>query len=368
MNRYFFYLVVLFFIAGTAVQQVVYLGAAYRGSLMSLLLAFAAGTLLLAATVRMYARFPRQGLPEIANGLLPRPLAAPFLLAQTALWFVTGAVPLLYISEISKRYINPDYATNEPLALFLAVIVFLVNMPSVKLLYFLEIILIFNVPLLVLLCFKSYFSDQLSSYSMLEAASRIFEAPNYGAFSAAFMLFTGCTALSVFNRSIAPDPAKMRYLPLLSFACFLLVMTAYFIPIGMFGADGVAQVNYVWFAVADTLRMQYGFIDRVLFVVLPMNILTTLAFALTAWHVGLEHWKSVWPAPRPVWGNLSLVYLPLAAMSAFLFVLENQLGFSRIARYANYWNLWHVPNVLIVLLLLWLGGRAADRAAGGGGG
>lgn len=361
MNRYFLYLVVIFFIAATSVQQFVLLYAAYRGSLMSILLGFLAGTLIMIGAARLFARFPKQGFPEIVNGWLPRPLAVPFLLVQSALWFLTGIFPLLYMSEVAKRYVNPDFATNEPLALFLAVIVLLVNLPSNKHLYFLEIVLVLTVPLFIILCFKAYFSDQIMSFSMLEAASRIFEPPTYGAFCAVSLLFSGCLAMTVFNRVIAPDVLKVRYLLLLSVACLAFLLTAYFIPIGLFGADGVVHINYVWFATADNLRMQYGFIDRVLFITLPLNILTTLVFVVMTWHVGLEHWKAAWGSVRPGWGSVITAYLPIAGLSLLLFFVENQLGFTRVTHFAMYWNWGHVPNTLVVILLLWLAASRASR-------
>jgi len=366
MNRYLFYMIVLVFIALMSVQQVIFLDEAYRGSLMSILLAFIAGTGFIVWLTRLFSRFPNQGLPEIAHRWLPRPLAVPFLLVQSALWFATGVFPLLYMCEVAKRFIDPDYATNEPLALFLAVIVMFVNIHSLSLLYFIEIILVLTLPLLVVLCFKSYFSDQLMSYSMMEAASRILEAPTYGAFSAAVLLFCGCMGLVVFNRHIAPKVVNLWYLLLLSAGCFAFLLTAYFIPIGLFGADGIQYINYPWYAVADTLRMQYGFVDRILFITIPLNIFTTLALVLMTWHVGLQLWKSVWPNPRTVWGNLAIAYVPIAALFVFLEMVENELGFTRVKEYAAYWNWGQPVGAILVLLLLSFAARRSKRSLGGG--
>jgi len=354
MNRYYAYLLFLNMLSNIVpLAGITLLEHRFDGAVPALMLAIPVGGAFIFLFTRLFARFPNQGFPEIAFASLPKAAAGGLVLLQSAFWFIGGTVALLYIAEVTKRFINPDFTPVESLALFLVIVVLFVNQPSIKLLYMLEIMLLISVPLLALVLFKALFSNTLMTDSMWEVAGHFAEMPSLLSFSAAAFMMSGFMSLTVFNRVIAPNVKKPGYLLALAAIGALQVLVTFLLPIGFHGADGVGVLTYPWFATADSLRLTYGFIERVLYVFLLAYVLISVISLLIFWHIGLEHAKPLLPRFIRSRGLRALFpYAVLAALAAAVIVLENRSGLSLIRDAADAWLWMYVPNLLLVFAVL----------------
>ncbi|WP_309119520.1 GerAB/ArcD/ProY family transporter [Paenibacillus sp.] len=364
MNRYLVYFLVLNMLTNIVSQVSILLQEdRYSGTVPSILIGIPLGGLMLFVFVRLFSRFPKQGLPEIMAGALPRWIGAPFLLLQTALWFVGGFVILLYISEVTKRFINPDFAPVEALALFLTVVVLLANMPSTKVLYLMEIILVLAAPFVVFVIVKAVFSDSLMFDSIREVTTHVYEMPSPLAFNGTMFIFSGFMALCVFNRVIAPDVKRWWvYMAMTATGAAMLLIT-FLLPIGFHGADGVLGWTYPWFATADSLRLKYGFIERLLFFFLLLNVMISVVAIIVYWHSGLQLFKSV--LPRRIGASWSQVVLPYGLLAAAAFAsiyIDLNFGLRFIREVARLWLWIQMPNTLLVLAILVWAAYVQSRA------
>ncbi len=354
MNRYFAYFLILNMLSNIVSQVSLLLQEdRYSGSVPSMLIGIPLGGVLLVVFVKLFNRFPRKGLPEILETAFPRWLGTPFLLLQTALWFIGGFVILLYISEVTKRFINPDFAPVEALALFLTVVVLFANMPSTKILYMVEIILWLAAPFLVFVIGKAVFSDSLMVDSMREVGTHVFDIPSLMALNGTVFIFSGFMTLCVFNRVIAPDVKRMWvYAAMTAVGAAVLAIT-FFLPIGFHGADGVLAWTYPWFATADSLRLKFGFVERLLFFFLLMNVMISVLAIIVYWHAALEMFKAA--LPRRLGASWSRVVLPYALVGAVAFAsIYIDLNFTLrfIRQVARLWLWIQFPNTLLVLAVL----------------
>jgi hypothetical protein len=369
MNRYFAYLLILNMLSNIVSQVSLMLQEdRYDGSVPSILIGIPAGGAMMIVFVLLFSRFPRQGLPEILNTAFPSWLGKPFMLLQTALWFIGGFVMLLYISEVTKRFINPDFAPVEALALFLTVVVLFANMPSDRILYLVEIILILAAPFLIFVIGKAVFSDSLMVDSMREVATHAFEMPSILSFNSSVYIFSGFMALCIFNRVIAPDVRRWWVFAAMTAVGALMLLITFFLPIGFHGADGVLAWTYPWFSTADSLRLKYGFIERLLFFFLLMNVMISVVAIIMYWHTALEFFKAT--LPRRIGASWSKVLLPyglLAAVSFLSIYIDLNYGLRFIRSVARLWLWIQLPNTLLVLAVLVRAAMVQGRARRRGG-
>ncbi|TLS52286.1 hypothetical protein FE782_09935 [Paenibacillus antri] len=353
MNRYLVYLVTLNMLANIVSQvSLLLFEDRFNGSVSSILLSIPIGAVAMIVFVKLFDRFPNQGLSEIVGGALPRWIGAPFLLLQAFLWFVCGSVILLYIAEVAKRFMNPDFAPAEALVLFLIVVVLFANMPSNRILYMLEIIMLLSVPFIAFIIGKAIFSDSLLVSSMMEVATHALDMPSLMSFCASMFMYSGFMCLCVFNRVISPKPKRMWYLSALMLTGSITLLITFFLPIGFHGADGILEWTYPWFVTADSLRLQYGFIERVLFFFLLLYVLISVISVIVYWHIGLDLLKSSMPRFRSSWLKVVVPYCALAAISLASIYIDLNVGLRFLRTIARIWMLVQLPNTLLVLAVL----------------
>ncbi len=263
----------------------------FDGAVMSLLAALPISLVLMGLMIRSMQAFPQRGLPEILQDYLSPWLVHIFMGFFGIMWYAAGAVTLYYFADVSVRFINPEMSTVQTMFLYCTVLVFLIQLQSRKVLYLLEILIILQVPFILFIMVKASFNQYVLWDSMLEAATYIFHPPHIVALSAATYMFTGYLNIVVFNR-VFEKPASMRLLWIVGPVGMLNLLTTYFIPIGMHGMDSVGELVYKWFTTADAIRLQYGFVERLIFVFLLLYLTISLLSTLVHWHVSLQMFKS----------------------------------------------------------------------------
>jgi spore germination protein KB len=357
MNRYFVYLMFLSMLSNVvSMVPVLLIADRFDGAVLSILLAVPAGGLSVMLFVWLISHFPKQGLPEIMGSFSPW-VARPFILLQSALWFFGGSIVLMYISEVVKRFLNPDFTPTESLVLFLTIVILFANLPSEKILYMLEIITVVSVPIILFIMMKAVMNENLMWDSMLEVATYVQQPPTYIAFASSVYMFSGFMAMCIFNRVIAVRPKRQWFLLAFMVLGGLNLFTTFFIPIGFHGADSVAQWTYPWFATADSIRMQFGFIERAFFVFLLLYILVSAVAAILFWHVGLRMAMAVLPKGKggnPSWFTIAWPYLLLAGLSVLVITYDTQINIGDLRDLSHLWIGISLPNTAVIFAILGL--------------
>ncbi|WP_176551104.1 GerAB/ArcD/ProY family transporter [Bacillus sp. AFS040349] len=320
-----------------------------NGSILAMILAVPIGIIIIYFFTRYMSNFPYMGLPEILDKYTPKWFRLIFLFIQGVLWYVAGLVTLVAFTNISKQYINPDMDELLIMVTFLIVIVFGAILPSKKVLYATEIILLLNLPFIAFIIFKSYFNEDLMWDSVRVAVTHFQEFPSFESISTATFVYTGYTNLVIFNRLY--KEVKVKYLWLVGVLGFFTLITTFIIPIGLNGFDGVESFTFPWIATTEAMRIELGFIERISFLFLALYINVSLASVILHWHVGLEQLKSVFPAIK--FKNKDIKPFILVGTFALLgLVVQHFFQEKTIGDIAKVWMMLLLPAQIAGLVLL----------------
>ncbi|WP_166244619.1 hypothetical protein [Paenibacillus turpanensis] len=291
MGRYFYYLVILNMLVNVfAYVPSLLLEHRYEGSVAAIPIGALLGSLLMFVFVWSMNKFQGMTLPEILKIQLPRRLAwlrHPLLVYVSVMWFFAGLLTLLAFNDVTYRYINPEVSELQSMAAFLIFLAFLLWILSTeKLLYLLEIILLLNVPFIFIILYQAIHSEYLSWHSITEVATHIVDVPNMAAVAAATFVFSGYTNLIVYHR-VFSQKISLKRMSILPFLGMANLLTTFFIPIGMHGADGVFDYTFPWVATADSLRIELGPIERIIALFLLLYVGISLTSVAIHWHIAV---------------------------------------------------------------------------------
>ncbi|MFC0213992.1 GerAB/ArcD/ProY family transporter [Paenibacillus chartarius] len=360
MNRYVFYPVVLCMLANTILfVPTLLIGQRNDGAFASIGFSIILGYGFARLFATSLAKFPGQGLPEIFEQLLPGWVGKSFLLYLAVMWFMAGGIVLVTYSRIIQRFVNPDFNLHL-LILFLAVVSSIAaSGDSRSVMYLCEVLLFLNVPLIGLILFKALSNKYMDWDAVWSLTDYVFAPPSWQALSASSYVFTGYVNWSILNRSfpIGRKPGFIWAIPILGTG---VLLTTFLIPVGLHGTVAVDHYIYIWISTADSLRMEFGFVERVLFVFLLLYLSVCLLFITLTWHIGMELTKGL--LPRTIENALNN-RLPWDKWAIFGTVTA---GFMLLSRYFNekqfieltsFWLEIRLPSELLLVSLLWWLGR-----------
>ncbi|WP_066370909.1 GerAB/ArcD/ProY family transporter [Neobacillus fumarioli] len=288
MNRYFMYLMLLNMMASAIIfVPKILIDARFHGAVMSLIIAVPIGTGFSFLLSKALERFPNKGLPEILDLVAPKWLKYTVLIMLPVFWYVAGAMTLVGFIDILERFINPEAPKWMILMIYLVVLCITIELPTLRVMYLLEIILFMNSPFIFFMIYKAFTDDYMSWDSILEACTHVFEWPSLTTIATASFVFCGYTNLIIFNRLFKEKLKFWNFAAVILLGVFNL-FTSYFIPIGINGIDGSHAFLYPWIATADSLRLVYSPIERAIFLFLMLYISITLMSVVVHWHVGYE--------------------------------------------------------------------------------
>lgn len=288
MNRYFIYLVLLNMIVNVIIfVPKILIEYRYDGAVMGMMIAIPLGVMLNWFFSTSISNFPEQGFPEILAKTKRRWVKIVFLGGIQVFWYTAGLITLIGFIDIIERYINPEMPRLALLAIYLAGILLVIQLPTQRVMYFLEIVLFLNIPLIGFIIFKAFVNDYLSWDSILEVCTHLFEWPSLKSIAAATYCFSGYANLIIFNRVIKGKLKIRNFIAILFLGAFNL-FTTFFIPIGFHGSDGAVEYLYPWISTADSLRLIYSPIERVIFIFLMFYMSITLMSISVHWHVSYE--------------------------------------------------------------------------------
>lgn len=299
MNRYFYYgflyvalINIMLFVPNILLQN------RFTGSISSMALAIPAGTLLALVFSSSIAKFPGKAVPEIMYEHHPRWLVTPMMWLLTIVYFLGSTIVLVAFSVVINRFYNPDTSSVIVLYLLIAACIYFSTRSTLSLLFILEMMIVINAPLIFFILGKALFANNLNWDAIHTVGNFIRVRPNLESFAAATYIFTGYVNLSMINRALPPN-FRLKHRWIIPFIGTLALMTSVFIPIGFHGTEGVDEYLFVWSITADSMKMEHGFIERVLFLYLILYLNLTLLFTTFGWHQAMEFIKSTFKAYKP---------------------------------------------------------------------
>jgi hypothetical protein len=330
MNRYFLYLMLLNMMASTVIfVPKILIDARFHGAVMALIIAIPIGTGFSFLLSKAMSSFPEQGLPEILGQLKHKWIKNVILSFLPIFWYSAGVLTLIGFVDILERFINPEAPKLLSLSIYLAALCLIIELPTQRVMYLLEIILFLNIPFIAFIIYKGFTSDYMSWDSILEAATHVFEWPNLTTIATASYVFSGYTNLIIFNRLIKNKIKIWNFITVFVLGVFNL-FTTYFIPVGIHGIDGSHAMLYPWIITADSLRLVYSPIERAIFLFLMLYMSITLMSVAIQWHVGFEMINGLWKGKESPIKKWTVVFFFIAGtVPAVLFL--NTISLFQIA-------------------------------------
>ncbi|WP_462409671.1 GerAB/ArcD/ProY family transporter [Neobacillus sp. Marseille-QA0830] len=351
MNRYFLYLVLInMFINAIIFVPSILIKYSFNGAVASVLLSIPYGILMTYLYSKALTKFPEQGLPEILANTKHKLLSNLHMGFIQLAYFTAGLITLLGFLDILSRFVNPEEPRLYLLIIYLAAVFLVIGMPTERIMYFVEIILFFSVPFLGFIVFKAYTGEELSWDSIFEVTTYVFEWPNLKAFAAATYVFSGYVNLIIFNRVIKGKLKIWNYLFVLLVGIFNL-FTTFMIPIGYHGADGAQEYLFPWISTADSLRLVYSPIERVIFLFLMLYMGITLISVSVHWHVALELLKGTFGKKA----TEKKKWLVIAGFIIISIFSVYQINTIRLNKITEYWMIVRlvVETLFVVSFYIW---------------
>ncbi|MCA0755315.1 GerAB/ArcD/ProY family transporter [Paenibacillus sp. N4] len=298
MNRYVFYnFILVSFINLMLYVPHILIQYRYTGAVSSIAAGSVIGTVLLYLYTSALARYPGKGLPEILKIHFPGWPATVLTLFFAIMWWFATTVVVVAYAILINRFFNPDVNTTVILLTLVLACGYAATRSTLTVMFVIEIGVIINAPIIMFILFKAVRSPQLNWDAIRVVANYITAMPSITALAAASFVFTGYINLSLFNRLFPPNfRFKFRWVyP--TFGLAILLVT-FFVPIGFHGTETVNRYIYIWSVTADSLLMQYGFIERVLFLFLIVFLNLTLVYTMSGCHQAMEFIKSCLPGEK----------------------------------------------------------------------
>ncbi len=327
----------------------------FEGAVLAIPIGVLIGTTLLFLFTISINKFKGVGLPELLEAT-PKWFRFIFVLFFSGMWFIAGAISLLAFNNVTIRFINPEISDVNMITVFaIFIVLLLVRIPSDRLLYTLEIILVLNLPLIGLVMYQAYSHDYLSIYSMLEVATHYKEIPSWSAIAASTFVFSGYTNLVIFYR-VFKEKIRIRRLWFVPIIGFVNLVTTIFIPIGMWGADGIGDLTYPWIATADTLQIEFGPVERVVTMFILLYVSISMISVAVHWHVAFETLKSTFHIKlKSERIKKRLDWIILGSFALCVYILELNLKQNDIFVFGENWLNFRLPcEVFLVLLMIGL--------------
>ncbi|PLT29123.1 GerAB/ArcD/ProY family transporter [Peribacillus deserti] len=356
-NRYFYYLLILNGLVNS-VNFVPRILVNKNGSLIAIFVAVVIGTLMIIFTTKAMQSFPGKELPEILEPLFPKFINKGMILFFSLHWYLFGAITLVSLVDITHRFITPD--VNRLMLAFglLALVIFACQVESYSVLVSIETILIVNIPIFLYFIIKIFSNEFFSWDTIREVVTDAADMPHYTAIAAASFIFTGYINLVVFNRLF--KDLKVKKIWIIAISGLLLLLAAYLIPIGINGIEGVKHQVYPWLTTADSNRIVFFIIERLLFIYYLFYITVAVAATVLYWHVGLRLLQTSFFKKTGKKFNIKNLLLLLIFVAGTFFLIQlDQFNFMKIT---DWFIRVRLISEVLLLLMLFYAVRRAKKA------
>ncbi|MDC3412402.1 GerAB/ArcD/ProY family transporter [Aquibacillus sp. 3ASR75-11] len=356
INRYLYYLIFLNMIINVVVLVPnILINDRFNGALMAMLVSIPISLTLIYFFGKAIARFPGMGLPEILKDHLPKWGHHSTLFLFGVMWYLIGLIPLLVFVSIIKDYINQDNDRLLIISVLLILLVFCCRLNSKTLLYGMEVLLVINVPLVLFLIAKLLINKEMNWDAILEIGTHFFGIPSLQSIAAATFMFTGYTNMVIFQR-IFEGKFKFKHIWMIGVLGLLFLLTSFFIPIGYQGTDGVANYMLPWLVTADSIRIEFFVVERVLYLFIFVYISIGLIGTIIFWHIALDLLKNIFPEKSRDKSSWAILIL-FSAVAMTLEIFLNEYD-----RY-DFTSAWLIVRLFGELLLVLIMSYAARKKA-----
>ncbi|WP_062356868.1 GerAB/ArcD/ProY family transporter [Bacillus kwashiorkori] len=308
MNRYMYYLIFINTVTNMIanVPRILLLER-LNGAIPSIFLAIGAGVFITYIILKFFNKYPGKALPELLDRATPKWFNKLFLAYISVIWFSAGLITLTTCSFMIKRYLTPDMPLMLIILYFLLFFTYGIFMRTKNILYAIEIILVVTVPFVLFIIYKAFSSPYYQIDFVKEAIMYMNVFPSYDAFTASLYLFLGIANLIIFNR-VFTKKITVNWKHLLSIGGIVgsaLIIT-YIVPIGINGFEHVDQIIYPTVTAADSLKMTFGIVDRVVFLFVTILLIMAFLSTLIHWHVAINVVTNVIYIKKFKWKNINL--------------------------------------------------------------
>ncbi|MFC3883577.1 GerAB/ArcD/ProY family transporter [Bacillus songklensis] len=356
MNRYYYYLVAVNMLVNIIVFiPKILLNERKSGAVMAIVLAIFIALFLLYCYTNLMNQFPGKGLPELLKENTAKWFYTVTIFLHGIMWFIAGLITLIGFTDLIKRFMNPDMPQTMIVIVFLAFITYAALLDSKKVLYSIEIILLLSMPLIVVIFIKAYTSESLNWDFVRLPLTYYYKLPDYTTISACAYTFQGFLNISIFNR-VFTKKQVLKGNMLIGIGLFGLVtlFTTMFIPIGFQGFQGVGDLVFPWIVTSDSMRMQFIFVERVLYIFLLLFVGLSIINIVIHWHVAVEYFKCIFTFKKLEWKGRNLSdYVIFLAFWVLTLTIANYLTEYQALKYTMIWLNFLIPFNLFGIAILW---------------
>lgn len=303
MNRFLFYLILVNTLTNmVSLTPRILIAGSTSGTVLSLILALPIGMVFTYIIISLFSHFPGQGLPEILKSYTPKWISTPVLLFFALCWYFAGLTTLIIYTFIISRFLTPEMSIYTIVLTFAFVVSYGILMTTRNILYMIEIVFLLVIPFIFFIQIKGYLSASLNWDYVRIAVMHTNHLPDYQAFSASLFIVIGIANLVIFNRYFTKlKKPTGKGMALLTLICTFIVLTTYFLPIGFGGFDSLENVLYPWITTADSIRMKFGIIERIVFIFMGAFLALSVISMTIHWHVSIQLLSSVIHFKRLQW-------------------------------------------------------------------
>ncbi|MBO9604592.1 MAG: hypothetical protein J7639_01505 [Paenibacillaceae bacterium] len=259
----------------------------FNGAVSGMLVAVVVASALSLTAMVCFERFPGLGFPEICDCFMPRWLTNVLnCYAALFVWVPAGVIVIYSYAETARMFFYPDMNKFLNLLLLVGAAVWASSRSTRTVQFIQEIVILTSAPLLLLFLIKAVFNEHMDWHAIRYVAGYVRKPPSFVSIAAATFLFSGYLSLVVFNRlHVKGFRFRFKWIVPLFGLCFLAI--TFFVPIGFHGTVAVQDYVYLWSMTADSMALQYGFIDRVLYFFLLLFVGLSLLFVMNTWHIAI---------------------------------------------------------------------------------
>nr|WP_281378640.1 GerAB/ArcD/ProY family transporter [Paenibacillus phyllosphaerae] len=261
-------------------------------------LAVVIGTAMTFMYTYIMGKFPGLGMPEILDKFLPKMVVKPIMVFMAAMWIIGPSIALVSYAVLINRFINPDTSPVMVLILLSGVCIYAATRSTLTLAFLVEMGMLINFPIILFILLKAVRSDAINWDAIRTVANYWTQMPNLQSVGAASYIFTGYVSFAIYNRLMPPN-IRIRHRWIIPISGSAILLLTFFVPIGFHGTEAVENYLYVWSVTADSLMMNYGFIERVIFMFLIMYLNLTLIYTASGWHQAIEFLKALSNSYKP---------------------------------------------------------------------
>lgn len=362
MTRYFYYSTLLCMFTNTILfVPGVLINHRFDGSLMAMAISLVIGSVLPIVFIKGISAFPGKGLPEIFRAQFSKWLAAPYLLFLGFMWMFAGTVILISYFRIIQRFINPEMNLYMLLIFLILVCIWTAHYSTRTLLYILEIMIVINLPFAGIILYKAFSANVMDWHAVMAMLDYSFDKPNLNTLGAASYIFTGYINFSILNRAFEQH-AKVRYFWAIPILGLFVLATSFFIPIGFHGTQAAGDYVYTWVSTSDSMRMKFGFVERVMYVFLFMYFGIMFTFVSLLWHISAELLKGIYVPLKSInadenkssWHSWA-VFLGISLFTGWLAISNDE---KQLFKLTEKWMAIRFPSeLLLVAIVFWLSRR-----------